>query len=818
MQNAKLPPQAIELERAVLGALLLDKDAILAIANILPENAFYSEKNGMIYKAVKQLSKEGMQIDLITISNQLRKNGNLEQIGGYIELVSLANQVGSSAHIEQHAKIVAQKYVQRVLIEKTMLIQNAAFDESKDLEDILMFTNSSFDEVYSLLDTGSEEKSWKEIVNESIYETERRQLMRSEGKCTGVPTPLNTLNKWTQGWQGGQVIVIAARPSMGKEQPLYSKILTPDGWSTMGKIKIGDKVIGSNGQSCNVIGTFPQGVKDIYRVHFSDETFTDCGLDHLWLTKNRKERRVKSKGSVKTTRQIIESLKCNTKDLRYNHSIDYVSPIEYEKKNLLIEPYLLGAYIGDGSYDTTLKFSNTERDICDKINSLLPNSDVLIFNEKNGKDHYIKRKKFTRTCSDIKTYLKEYNLTGKAKDKFIPVDYLYSSVEDRINLLHGLIDTDGYAAGLNSIEYSTVSEKLKDGIIELVRSLGGRVTYTSKIGTYTKNGIKHNCSKAYRINISFNNGIVPCSSKKHLAKYKSAKRILGKFITNIELIGQHEAKCIMVDSKDHLYVTDDYILTHNTAVSIALMKTAAENGFNPCYFSLETSSSTLASRMLLGLSDVDSDKFRTGDLNKYDWAQIEMAADELKKLDIYMNDKSCISIDYIKMKCRALKRKNKCGIIFIDYLQLASIEGLKGNREQEVAKMSRECKVMAKELQVPVILLSQLSRKVEERADKTPMLSDLRESGAIEQDADMVLFLNRPEKYGIEQMDGFETTKGLGFVIIAKNKEGRLGEVPFRYNDSLTKISDWNTFEQHENVNNNELSSSFPVSNEFDVF
>lgn len=451
MQNAKLPPQALELERAVLGALLLDKDAILAIANLLPENAFYSEKNGMIYKAIKQLSKEGMQIDLITISNQLRKNGNLEQIGGYIELVSLANCVGSSAHIEQHAKLVAQKYVQRVLIEKTMLIQNAAFDESKDLEDILIFTNSSFDEVYSLLDTGSEEKSWKEIVNESIYETERRQLMRNEGKCTGVPTPLNTLNKWTQGWQSGQVIVIAARPSMGK-----------------------------------------------------------------------------------------------------------------------------------------------------------------------------------------------------------------------------------------------------------------------------------------------------------------------------------------------------------TAVSIALMKTAAENGFNPCYFSLETSASTLASRMLLGLSDVDSDKFRTGDLNKYDWAQIEMAADELKKLDIYMNDKSCISIDYIKMKCRALKRKNKCGIIFIDYLQLASIEGIKGNREQEVAKMSRECKVMAKELEVPVILLSQLSRKVEERADKTPMLSDLRESGAIEQDADMVLFLNRPEKYGIEQIDGFETTKGLGFVIIAKNKEGRLGEVPFRYNDSLTKISDWNTFEQQE--------------------
>ena len=810
----KLPPQALECERAILGALMIEKDAILVVGSLISENAFYSDKNAKIYKAIKQLSNNGSEIDMITVSAQLRKNGDLESIGGYYELSLLTNSVASASHILDHARIIQQKYVQRVLIEKTILIQNAAYDESKDLEDVMQFSNRSFDEVYSLMDTGGEEISWIENVNLAVKAAEQRQIMRTAGKCTGIRTPLTTLTKWTQGWQDGQVIVIAARPSMGKEQPLYSKILTPSGWSTMREIEIGSKVIGRSGRSCNVTGVFFQGVKDIYRVNFSDETFTDCGLEHLWLTKNRTERRNKSKGSVKTTGQIMNSLFCNTKEYRLNHSIDYVSPVEYEKRNLLIEPYLLGAYIGDGSFGTSLKFSNTERDICDKVNNLLPVSDVFIFNEKNGKDHFIKRKKFNRSSSDLKTYLEKYNLTGTAKDKFIPADYLFSNVEDRINLLQGLIDTDGYAAGLNSIEYSTISEKLKDGIIELVRSLGGRVTYCSKVGSYIKHGVKHNCSVFYRINISFNNGIIPCSSKKHLAKYAPAKRILGKFITSIEFIGRHEAKCIMVDSADHLYVTDDFILTHNTAFTLAIMKIAAEENKKPCFFSLETNAVTLTSRVLLGASDVDSDRFRTGDLYKEDWERIERAASELKGLDIYMNDKSCISIDYIKMKCRALKRKGKCGMILIDYLQLASIEGAKGNREQEVSKMSRDCKNMAKELGVPVILLSQLSRSVESRADKTPMLSDLRESGAIEQDADMVIFLNRPEKYGILEMDGFGSTKGLGFVIIAKNKEGGTGEIPFRYNESLTRISDWSEFEEPKEIPN----SSFPTeTSDFDL-
>ena len=152
----------------------------------------------------------------------------------------------------------------------------------------------------------------------------------------------------------------------------------------------------------------------------------------------------------------------------------------------------------------------------------------------------------------------------------------------------------------------------------------------------------------------------------------------------------------------------------------------------------------------------------------------------------------------IRVQARAMQRKGRCGMVIIDYLQLISTpseDRRYGNREREVAEISRAAKLLAKELDIPVILLAQLSRKVEERTDKTPLLSDLRESGAIEQDADMVIFIDRPAMYGIESFDGgrYGTifSQGVGRLTIAKNREGTTGYIPFRHNESLTVISDY---------------------------
>ena len=181
------------------------------------------------------------------------------------------------------------------------------------------------------------------------------------------------------------------------------------------------------------------------------------------------------------------------------------------------------------------------------------------------------------------------------------------------------------------------------------------------------------------------------------------------------------------------------------------------------------------------------------------WHELEQAAADLSAMPVYLNDRANITMGAIRSQCKAMARRGRCGMVIIDYLQLLDTASRNTNstREREIAAASRSAKLLAKELDVPVILLSQLSRKVEERTDKTPLLSDLRESGAIEQDADMVLFLDRPAMYGRTEIDagryGTISAEGVGLLHIAKNREGATGSIVFRHNESLTRIADYDS-------------------------
>ncbi len=235
-----------------------------------------------------------------------------------------------------------------------------------------------------------------------------------------------------------------------------------------------------------------------------------------------------------------------------------------------------------------------------------------------------------------------------------------------------------------------------------------------------------------------------------------------------------------------------------TALSLQFARAAAEQGVHVCYFSLEMTDTMLAGRMLVGASRVDATAFRAGTVSTKDWRLIESGAEMLRPLPLYLFDRSMMTMPQIRVQARSMQRKGRCGMVVIDYLQLIGTpteERRYGNREREVAEISRAAKLLAKELDIPVVLLAQLSRKIEERTDKTPLLSDLRESGAIEQDADMVIFIDRPAVYGIREFDGGKygtiSSRGVGRLTIAKNREGTTGYIPFRHNDSLTVISDY---------------------------
>jgi len=230
-----------------------------------------------------------------------------------------------------------------------------------------------------------------------------------------------------------------------------------------------------------------------------------------------------------------------------------------------------------------------------------------------------------------------------------------------------------------------------------------------------------------------------------------------------------------------------------TAMCLKYAKEAAKKGNHVRIYSLEMSDISLTERILLSESDIPADKFRNGYMSNDDLNSLEVSAKKLQDLNIWIDDKPARTVTSISSTAKKYHRTGQCDIIIIDYLQLTEPE-TEGSTNDKIGKITRTLKKIAKELKIPVILLSQLNRSVEQRTDKIPQLSDLRDSGNIEQDADKVLFLYRPEYYGKMQDEDGESTEGVGVCIIAKNRQGACGAVKFRYNESLTKIFDDNPY------------------------
>lgn len=238
-----------------------------------------------------------------------------------------------------------------------------------------------------------------------------------------------------------------------------------------------------------------------------------------------------------------------------------------------------------------------------------------------------------------------------------------------------------------------------------------------------------------------------------------------------------------------------------TAVMLHAAKTAASHALPGCIYSLEMSDISIANRLLLSECDIDVDAFRAGKLSTEEWSALERANRTLSKLPIYIDDNPTASMHYIKAHATAMHRKGMCAWVMIDYLQLAEISGRDRtrNREQEIAQATRQAKIIAKNLDIPLILLSQLNRSVESRADKKPSLADLRESGAIEQDADTVTFIWRPAYYDIRTVENelrqmVNDTRGYGQLIMRKNRDGAVGEMSFLHNQAMTRIYDYDAY------------------------
>jgi len=368
---------------------------------------------------------------------------------------------------------------------------------------------------------------------------------------------------------------------LGRSQPLDAKILTPDGWTTMGEVEVGTKVIGSDGKPYCVTGIYPQGEKDVYRVHFSDGSSTECCKEHLWTVQTKTK--IKQKRGWKTRtlelQEIWGDLKAKSGHHQCRYRIPIVSPVEFEEKVQPLDPYLMGLLLGDGGMTTeTPKFTTADPELIDRINEVLPENTKITKIPQSQYDY-----KFTSLdgkCNVIRRVTRDLGVNCTSRYKFIPDVYKFGSVAQRKAILAGLMDTDGSALSNGACQFYTTSERLRDDVKFLVQSLGGSVTVVTKRWKegWEKNytGLAKPADRQFilTIGVTFNPFRLTRKVEKHVPR---TKYLPARFIKSVELVSQKQCQCIMVDSPDHLYVTDDCILTHNTIGTEQRVQTGITN-------------------------------------------------------------------------------------------------------------------------------------------------------------------------------------------------------------------------------------------------
>jgi replicative DNA helicase len=370
--------------------------------------------------------------------------------------------------------------------------------------------------------------------------------------------------------------------------------------------------------------------------------------------------------------------------------------------------------------------------------------------------------------------------------KHIPIDYLRASEPQRRALLAGLLDTDGTVTNGGAIQFSVTDRRLADDVFELVVSLG----YRCQRATKRVRGRSEATSTAHILNFSTEDNVFRLHRKNLAHKERRANvgtaRSGSRFITDVRPIPSVPVRCVEVDNSDHLYLASRAMIpTHNSTLGLDFLRSCSiKNRMASVVFSLEMSKSEIVMRLLSAEAKIKLADMRSGRMSDDDWTRLARRMSEISEAPLYIDDSPNLTMMEIRAKARRLKQKSDLKLVVIDYLQLMTSGKKVESRQQEVSEFSRQLKLLAKELEVPVVAMSQLNRGPEQRTDKKPMLSDLRESGAIEQDADMVILLHRPDAFERDDPRGGEAD-----LILAKHRNGPTKTVTVAHQLHLSRFT-----------------------------
>jgi replicative DNA helicase len=847
------PPQDVQAEQSVLGGMLLSKDAIADVVEQLHGNDFYRPAHQIVFDCILDLYGRGEPADAITVAAELNRTDQLSKMGGAVYLHTLIASTPTAANAGYYAAIVAEQAVLRRLVEAGTRVVQLGYGAAGGKGDVDDIVDRAQQEIYDVTEKRmSEDYSRLEDILQPTMD-ELDAIASRGGVSRGVPTGIRDLDELTNGLQAGQMIVIAARPGVGKALALDTPIATPTGWTTMGEIAVGDRVLGSDGRPTTVVAaTDVLTDRPCYEVHFSDGSVIVADAQHQWLTETRASRRSAQQArtgrnryrsqqtfaAVRTTEEIARTVRCATKDARLNHSVTNAEPLQLPEADLPLPPYALGVWLGDGT-SAAAQFTSADPEIAayieadglvaeltgaDRRYSLrLPREEVALRACPMCGELFVPRTSQVQTCGktcggrlrasggvgreaqcpdcgepssgmaecqpcrdDHGTVTALLRGLGVLGDKHIPTAYLRASIAQRQALLAGLLDTDGTVAPSGVVQFAVTSRRLAEDTRELIASLGYRV----RMSTKRVAGRSEESSTCFTLTFSTDDEVFRLERKKLVHKERGVRTFTARgarFITDVRSIASVPVRCIQVDAADSLFLAGrSFIPTHNSTLGLDIARSAAiRNHQATVIFSLEMSKHEITMRLLSAEAKVPLHHMRAGTLSDEDWSKLARRMGEVADAPLYIDDSPNMTMMEIRAKARRLKQRNDLKLVVIDYLQLMTSGKRVESRQQEVSEFSRALKLLAKEIECPVIAMSQLNRGSEQRQDKKPMLSDLRESGSIEQDADMVMMIHREDMYEKESPRAGEAD-----IMLVKHRNGPTANVTVAFQGHYSRFVD----------------------------
>jgi replicative DNA helicase len=828
----RVPPQDLEAEQSVLGGMLLSKDAIADVVEVLRGQDFYRPAHETVYQAILDLYAKGEPADPITVAAELTKRGEIAKVGGNGYLHSLVQTVPTAANAAYYAEIVRERAVLRRLVEAGTRITQMGYAADGDVNDIV---NSAQSEIYAVTEqrTSEDYLPLGDIMEGALDEIEA--IGSRSGQMSGVPTGFTDLDSLTNGLHPGQMIVIAARPAMGKCLNARTFLIEARSGERMTVEEFVRR--GQSGEKLEIHTLTDEwklrcvhpsdfvhnGHRSVLRLTTRLGRTISATANHPFLTPRGwvplEELRpgdriaVARKLSPRASAELDEALVAltgyvlgggGTSGACPNPRIRAMEPVIHEDVRRAAGQLGLMARAGTPK-PCVMSDACEEKDVAGHTHPT-----ELALCGPDGLPTVLDRR------------LDDWGLGGtRSQGKFVPGIFFRLPERQIALFLSRLYATDGWACvskpgNQPQVGYPTASERLARDVAHLLLRLGIVAKTVRRTASYEDeqcpafqvliHGIDQIRTFAARVGIfskerqlamvleNFRGrpGPEPAPGEPGKAVESQAPIDIADSDVHWDKVdsvvpdGEAEVYDLTVDGT-HNFVAND-IVVHNSTLALDFARACSiRHNMPSVIFSLEMGRNEIAMRLLSAEARVALHHMRSGSMTDEDWNRLARQMPGVTGAPLYIDDSPNLSMMEIRAKCRRLKQRNDLRLVVIDYLQLMQTGGSRRpeSRQQEVSEMSRNLKLLAKELEVPVLALSQLNRGPEQRTDKKPMVSDLRESGSIEQDADMVILLHREDAYEKESPRAGEAD-----LIVAKHRNGPTATITVAFQGHYSRFVD----------------------------